>query len=191
MRDSLIKEKVLLTLEPAAWAPLSHAQQRLWFLHQLDPLDPAYNIPIAVELNGSLDPGALRCAVSAVTRRHEALRATFRSVHGRPAQSASHEPVSVALVDLSRLPSPAASRMAPESLRGAAAQPFQLADGQPARWALLRLARDRHILLLVVHHIVFDGGSLPVLARELETCYLSARAGRPAGFAPLPLRYTD
>jgi amino acid adenylation domain-containing protein len=191
MRASLIKEKILLTLEPADWAPLSHAQQRLWFLHQLDPLDPAYNIPIAVELTGSLDPGALRCAVSAVTRRHEALRATFRSVHGRPAQSASHEPVSVALVDLSRLPSPAASRMAVESLRGATAQPFQLAGGQPARWALLRLARDRHILLLVVHHIVFDGGSLPVLARELEAGYLAARAGRPTGFAPLPLRYAE
>jgi amino acid adenylation domain-containing protein len=191
MRASLIKEKILLTLEPAAWAPLSHAQQRLWFLHQLDPLDPAYNIPIAVELTGSLDPGALRGAASAVTRRHEALRATFRSVHGRPAQSASHEPVSVAMVDLSRLPSPAASRMAVESLRSATAQPFQLAGGQPARWALLRLARDRHILLLVVHHSVFDGGSLPVLARELEACYLAARAGRPTGFAPLPLRYTE
>ncbi|HLX47121.1 MAG TPA: amino acid adenylation domain-containing protein [Streptosporangiaceae bacterium] len=175
---------------------MSHAQQRLWFLHQLDPLDPAYNIPIAVEFNGSLDPGALRCAVFAVTRRHEVLRATFRSVQGRPAQSATrgptpHEPIPVAMADLSWLSSQAASQLAGESLRAAAAEPFQLADGQPARWALLRLARDRHILLLVVHHIVFDGGSLPVLAAELEACYLAARGGRPAGFAPLPLRYTE
>jgi len=162
-------------------APLSPAQQRLWFLHQLRPADPAYNIVTALEIGGPLAPAALAAATGAIVARHEALHATFALAGARPVQLCRPgRPVRPRLVDLTGPPAVAPDRW----LRELAARPFDLAAGPVAEWTLLRLAPDRHVLVFAVHHIVFDGGSLAVVCDDLAELYLAGLDGRPARLPP-------
>ena len=138
--------------------PLSFAQQRLWFLDQLSPGDPAYNIHGAVRLRGALDLAALARSLRAIAARHEILRARFPTVEGR-AEQVIAPPGGPALpvVDLTALP---AGRREGEVLRLAVAEaraPFDLARGPLLRTALLRLAAEEHVALFTVHHIASDG----------------------------------
>ena len=176
--------------------PLSFAQERLWFLDQLDPGRATYNMPGAVRLLGRLSLPALGAALAAVVERHEALRTTFRAGADHPVQvlgpaTAARLPLS--LVDLAGLP--AADREAAALRLGAdeAAFPFDLATGPLARACLLRLAAsgEEHALLLTLHHIVSDGWSLGIFVRELAAFYSAALAGRPAELPPLPVQYAD
>ncbi len=176
--------------------PLSFAQERLWFLDQLDPGRATYNMPGAVRLLGRLSLPALGAALAAVVERHEALRTTFRAGADHPVQvigpaAAARLPLS--LVDLAGLP--AAAREAAALRLGAdeAALPFDLATGPLARACLLRLAAsgEEHALLLTLHHIVSDGWSLGIFVRELAAFYGAALAGRPAELPPLPVQYAD
>src|SRR5215472_6164773 len=161
---------------PRAGIPLSSAQHRLWFLHKLDPADPAYNVSMAIEVRGPLNPASMAQAAAAVAMRHPARRTVFRSVRGRPFQRHAMRPPRMCLVALGRrADAEDEDGLVERLLQQAAALPFDLAAAPPVRWILVRCAPDRHVLLLVVHHIVFDGGSLRVTAADLESLYARFR----------------
>jgi len=174
--------------EPGA-APLSFAQRRLWFLAQLDPASAAYHLPSALRLRGRLDAATLERSLRAVVRRHEALRTTFTGRGGEAVQEI-HDDLfpPLAIVDL-RCLEPAARRRAGEALAATLARrPFDLGRGPLLRAALLRHARDEHVLVFVMHHIVSDGWSTGVLVRELSTLYAS---GGDARLPALPIQYAE
>jgi amino acid adenylation domain-containing protein len=169
--------------------PLSYAQERLWFLEQLDPGLPVYNIPFAVRLRGRLDRAALERALGGVVARHEVLRTRFRDLGGRPVQTVTEiaEPgVPLPLVDLRRggggtAREDAARRLA-ESEAGWA---FDLRQGPLLRARLLWLEDEEHLLLLTLHHIAGDAWSLGVLLAELAALYTGE------SMASLPIQYAD
>ncbi len=170
--------------------PLSFAQERLWFLDQLTPGNPIYNIPGALVLDGDLDAAALARALAEVVRRQEVLRTVFRAPGGQPVQVVLPvSPVSLPLIDLSALPEAARTAEAARLQEDEALRGFDLAAGPLFRACLLRLAMvgetTRHLLLLTFHHIAFDGWSIRVLARELAGCY----GGSP--LPELPIQYAD
>ncbi|WP_437759619.1 amino acid adenylation domain-containing protein [Sorangium sp. So ce1389] len=174
--------------------PASFAQQRLWFLEQLEPGSAAYHIAQATRIRGPLDHGALRRAVAAVVARHESLRTTFASRQGRPVQLVALEAeVDVPLVDLGALPSGERHAAFRRELEAAARRPFDLARGPLLRLALLRQTPVDHVLLVTVHHLVADAWSMGVLVREIAALYGAARAGAPLeGHLPeLPIQYAD
>ena len=178
----------------AGGLPLSFAQERLWFLDRLAPGKSIYNIPIAVRLEGWLDVARLEGALSAVVDRHEALRTTFAARDDRPVQvvaSLAPEPRPLPIVDLAALGSHVAQAEARRVAAAEAARPFDLEEGPLFRVALLRLAPSEHILLLGVHHIVADGGSLGILAREVGALYGIAGTGVSSPLPPLALHYGD
>ncbi|WP_163997847.1 non-ribosomal peptide synthetase, partial [Pyxidicoccus caerfyrddinensis] len=170
--------------------PLSFAQQRLWFIDQLEPGNSTYNMPAALRLEGTLDAGALEAALAEVVRRHEALRTTFVSREGQPAQHIQPDPTfHLPQVDLTSCSDSGeeARRLAREE----ALRPFDLAAGPLLRAMLLRLGDTEHVLLLTLHHIVFDGWSLGVLVREVAALYAAFMRGQPSPLAPLPVQYAD
>jgi amino acid adenylation domain-containing protein len=175
--------------------PLSFAQQRLWFLCQLRPESPFYNVPAAFRALGELSLPALEAALHEVVRRHEVLRTSFRVVHGRPVQEIPAIPASVSLplplADLSALPphlrEPEAVRLAGEE----AGAPFDLGRAPLLRVRLLRLGPGEHAVLATLHHIASDGWSVGILLREIAALYSAALAGAPSPLAPLPVQYAD
>lgn len=172
--------------------PLSFAQQRLWFLDQLMPGAPTYNIPIAVRLTGPLKAAVLEQSLCEVIRRHEALRTTFPTRDGQPAQVI--QATSDLQFHLSILDMPADSTpdvQIQDHLHEAARQPFDLAQGPLLRASLLRLSPSEHILLGVVHHIIFDGWSEEIFFRELTALYQAFSQGQPAPLPALPIQYAD
>jgi amino acid adenylation domain-containing protein len=179
-------------IERGGELPLSSSQLRQWFLVELEPGTPAYNLPLALRLDGPLAPAALAGALAEIVRRHESLRTTFAAVEGRPvAVIAAALALPLPLIDLGALP--AAARRA-ESVRLGRAEGervFDLGRGPLLAAALLRLAAGEHLLLLTIHHIVFDGWSLAVFTRELAALYLACRDGRPSPLPPLAVQYVD
>jgi amino acid adenylation domain-containing protein len=172
--------------------PLSFAQQRLWFLTQLEPDNPSYNIPQALRLKGALDLDALQQTINAIVDRHEALRTTFRLVNGEPVQLVSTRcDTAVALIDLGGL-APEQRETESKRLRMAEArQPFDLARDFPLRATLLRLGPDDYQLLLTIHHIVSDGWSMGILTKELSTIYEALTTGQAIELPDLPIQYAD
>ncbi|HBL31159.1 MAG TPA: non-ribosomal peptide synthetase, partial [Acidobacteria bacterium] len=173
-------------------APLSFGQQRLWFLHRLDPANPTFNLPEGVRLTGPLDVRALQRALAELVRRHEPLRTVLREVDGEPFQEVTAPLVPpLPCLDLTGLPGP---RAADESRRRSdeiAGLPFDLTRGPVLRAALVRLAARDHALLLVLHHIVADGWSMSILVRELTALYAAFADGRPSPLPELPIQYAD
>ncbi len=174
--------------------PLSFAQQRLWFLYNFEPESPEYNIPQAFGIEGELDPEVMQRALREVVRRHEALRTTFRSVEGTPAQVIAQViDMEVPYVDArQRVPVPGAAWG--EALRLAAADaraPFDLALGPLMRARLFRTGESQHLLYYNVHHIAYDGWSMGIFARELAALYDAFAAGLPSPLAELPVQYLD
>ncbi len=173
-------------------APLSYAQQRLWFLARLSPANAAYHIPLALRLEGPLDVAALSRSLAEVVRRHEALRTRFVEADGAVAQLAVEPgPGLLAVADLR-----AGGRTEREAelgrlAREQALRPFDLSVGLLMRAALVRLAAAEHVLLVTVHHIASDGWSLGVLVRELEALYGAFLAGRKSPLPELPVQYAD
>ncbi len=166
-------------------APLSFAQQRLWFLSQLDPSSAVYNLPVAVRLRGRLDTWALEQSLAAIVRRHEALRTTFQVVGSEPAQVVG-EPWGFALpqVDLRCL----GLRAEAETVRLTgedAFRPFDLQQGPVLRALLLRLGEEEHRLVVTQHHIASDGWSLGIFIRELTALYQSSP------LQEMPVQYAD
>ncbi|MFE5792220.1 amino acid adenylation domain-containing protein [Streptomyces sp. NPDC056503] len=162
---------------------LSVGQERLWFLDQLEPGDPAYNIPYVLRLSGDLDAGALGRALDSVVARHEALRSRFPAADGRP--SAVVEDPAPGFLDLRDLRGHTARETA-DVLASLTNAGFDLAAGPLLRAALLRIADDEHLLCLVLHHIVADGWSLGLLRAELADHYAAYKEGREPGLPTVP-----
>ena len=172
--------------------PLSFAQQRLWFLDQLAPGSPLYNIPSAVRLGGPLDVSALSRGLQELLRRHDALRTTFASREGGPVQLIA-ESLSIPLdvLDVAYLPPSEREARARELARQEALRPFDLERGPLVRTTLLRMAPEEHVLLLTLHHIASDGWSMSVLVHELAALYEAFSSGQPPSLPALSLQYAD
>jgi hypothetical protein len=172
--------------------PLSFAQQRLWFLDQLDPGDPAYNLPVAVRLAGDLDPDVLARAFAEVVRRHEALRTVFASADGTPSQEIVPELApELPVLDLRDLAEPEREPRAWAFLTEESRRSFDLRRGPLLRLHLLRLGDQDHLLLVTLHHIVADGWSIGLMVREIAALYEAFAAGRPSPLPELPVQYAD
>ena len=172
--------------------PLSFAQQRLWFLHLLDPQSSAYNMSFALRLSGQLDIPALERALNEIVRRHEVLRTTFDALDGEPVQLiATTQPLEVPLTDLSSLPPEQREAETQRLVVQDALQPFDFARGPMLRASLLRLAAEEHVLSLTMHHIVSDGWSMGVLVHEFAALYTAFSNGRLSPLEELPIQYAD
>ncbi|MBZ4423049.1 non-ribosomal peptide synthase/polyketide synthase, partial [Myxococcus sp. RHSTA-1-4] len=172
--------------------PLSFAQQRLWFLDQLEPGTPTYNLPVALRMEGSLDVDALERAFTELVRRHESLRTTFASVDGKAVQVIT--PPAPVRLERERLTFASAAereegvqRLATEESR----RPFDLGTGPLLRVRLVQVDTRDHVLLVTMHHIVSDGWSMGVLVREVVALYEAFQAGRPSPLPELPVQYAD
>ncbi len=177
-----------------ATLPLSFAQQRLWFLDQLEPNSPAYIIPQVVRLAGRLEVAALQRALNEIVRRHEALRTTFALVDGQPAQmieSADTSAVPLLTLDLSGSPASEREAEVHQAIERDVQQPFDLVRGPLLRATLLRLGEQEHILMLTMHHIVTDGWSLGVFVQELAALYEAFAHGLASPLPALPIQYAD
>jgi hypothetical protein len=172
--------------------PLSFAQQRLWFLHQLEAGSVAYNVQAAVKMTGPLNIPALERSLSEIVKRHESLRTRFGKVDGQPVQLIDDAmPVRFELTDLSRLAASVREAEAGRLAREEAISDFDLEHGPLLRAALLKLETDAHIALLTMHHIVSDGWSMGVLTRELGLLYEAFTNGAESTLAELPIQYAD
>ena len=167
--------------------PLSFAQRRLWFLHQFEGPGATYNIPLALRLDGSLNGEALRASLGDLLGRHESLRTIFTEVDGvghqtiLPAEAAG--PVFEVV--------PTSAMALPAALSEAARHGFDLAREVPVRATLFRLSETQHVLLLLIHHIASDGGSLGPLSRDLGRAYAARCQGQPPNWPAFPVHYAD
>jgi amino acid adenylation domain-containing protein len=172
-------------------APVSFAQERLWFLERLQQGGTVYNVPARLPLHGALDEAALERALGEIVRRHEVLRTTFREDDGVPVQVITPFAGFVLPVeDLSALGGAAREAVARQAAEDAA-RPFDLVTGPPFRARLLRLSAEERVLLLCMHHIVSDGWSLGVLFAELTALYDAYRDGGASPLAEPPVQYAD
>ncbi|MBN1209743.1 MAG: amino acid adenylation domain-containing protein [Myxococcaceae bacterium] len=170
----------------------SHAQQRLWFLDRLDPGSTAYLMPFALRLTGALNEAALRQGLDEVCARHESLRTRFEESDGEVLQVIHPpRPLELARVDLGAVPAAEQLERVRAFCAQEAARPFNLVRDVLLRATLLRLSERAHVLLLVFHHIITDGWSMAVFARELLELYAAAHAGRPSPLPELELQYAD
>ncbi|MEE8584841.1 MAG: amino acid adenylation domain-containing protein, partial [Acidobacteriota bacterium] len=156
--------------------PLSFAQQRLWFLDQLDPGNPVHNIPFALGLKGPLHAEALQAALNGIVRRHEALRTCFRAVEGKPVQLIREaEPFSLTAVDLRAFSAARRREELKKLLSREARRPFDLQEAPLLRAHLVHLQHEEQVLFVNMHHIASDGWSIGILVRELTALYDSRR----------------
>lgn len=170
---------------------LSFAQERLWFLDQLNPQNPFYNVATAVRLRGQLDAAAIERALHSAIDRHAALRTTFALVDGTPRQSVSANAFRLARVDLRELAADERERRVQKLAEEESLLPFDLATGPLIRATLIRTQEKEHTLLLTLHHIICDGWSMAVLQDEIAELYAAEVEGREPRLAPLTLQYTD
>src|SRR6267143_668427 len=176
----------------APTAPLSFAQQRLWFIDQLEPGSPAYHIATSLRLMGNLNVHALERAMQSVVDRHEVLRTRFPAVDGTPIQLIEPaQRIEVPLVDVTQLPEAEREQRTRERFKEAAQEPFNLATGPLIRCLLVRKTGQEHALLIVMHHIVSDGWSLGLLFRELSIAYQSIIREQPEQLPELRIQYAD
>src|ERR1700694_3305846 len=176
----------------AAGLPASFAQDRLWFLDQLEPGTAAYNLVRAFRITGPLNVNALTSAIGAVIRRHESLRTIFESVDGAARQVVlSDVEVQVPILNLSDLPESEREREALRIASEEGKRPFDLTRGPLLRTVLLQVSRDQYILVLAMHHIITDGWSISILFRELAHCYEAYASGREPELPELPIQYVE
>jgi amino acid adenylation domain-containing protein len=172
--------------------PLSFAQERIWFLTQLDPDLRSYHVPRALRVRGSFVPALVEATFSEINRRHEILRTTFPAIGGRPVQ-VIHPPFRMALpvIDLSALSAAVREEEMRRRILVEGRRPFNLAKGPLLRLALLRLATDEHTLVITEHHLVHDGWTQGVLLRDFLTLYSAFSRGEPSPLPDLPVQYAD
>ncbi|HEX2091396.1 MAG TPA: amino acid adenylation domain-containing protein, partial [Longimicrobiaceae bacterium] len=172
--------------------PLSPAQQRLWFLDQLEPGSAAYNLAFPIRLQGRVEVRVLQGALTEVVRRHETLRTVLRSVDGEGVQVIlPPAPVPLPRIDLTALPGEVREEEARRLAREEGLRPFDLARGPLLRSTLLRLGGDDWALLFTMHHIVSDAWSMEVLVREVSELYAARVEGRAPALPELPVQYAD
>ncbi|OBA76567.1 non-ribosomal peptide synthetase [Mycobacterium sp. 1554424.7] len=180
----------LVAVERPAVIPLSFAQNRLWFIDQLQGPSPVYNLAVALRLGGRLDADAFRAALADVVGRHESLRTLFAAPDGIPQQlviSAEQADFGWDVVDATAWPAGRLQEAVEETARHA----FDLAAEIPLRARLFRVADDEHVLVAVVHHIAADGLSIAPLVRDISVAYAGRCVGQAPGWAPLPVQYVD
>ncbi|MET0395442.1 MAG: condensation domain-containing protein, partial [Longimicrobiaceae bacterium] len=172
--------------------PVSFSQQRLWFIQQMEPESPAYNMPYALRLRGRVDVDALERSFDALRARHETLRTVFASVDGEPVQVVGEPgPRELPVTDLRAFPAEAREAEVRRLVQEEMTRPFDLAAGPLMRAQLLRLDEEEWALLFALHHIVSDGWSTGVLVRELSACYGAYTHGVEPGLPELPVQYAD
>ena len=172
--------------------PLSFAQQRLWFLDQLDPDTALYNAPWAIRMKGALNPEALTGALNELVRRHEVFRTTFTSIDGQPFQVIAPElKIQVATIDISGVPVEQREAEVQRLAVEAAQQPFNLKTGPVFRAKLVRTDAQEHVLLLNSHHIANDGWSMWQFIRDLGTAYEAICESKPCNLSEMPIQYAD
>jgi amino acid adenylation domain-containing protein len=172
--------------------PTSFAQRRLWFLSQLAPQSPFYNVPLSFRLHGQLDIDALRQSLNQIVDRHETLRTTFSFVDGEPVQIvAPSRQQELLLIDLSQFPEVEKGVEVSRLATLEAQAPFDLTKGPLLRSTLLRLGANEHLMLLTTHHIISDGWSVGILVRELAILYDALCTGVEPSLADLPVQYAD
>jgi amino acid adenylation domain-containing protein len=170
--------------------PLSFPQQRLWFLSQLEPGNPFYNLSVAVRLSGQLGIAPLTATMGEMVRRHEALRTVFPVRDGRPVQQIlPASPPRLPLVDLEALPE--SENELASLLQRTSREPFELAEGPLLRVLLLRLSEREHVIVVTMHHIVGDRWSLGLFVSEVVTLYRAFAEGAPSPLPELPVQYAD
>ncbi|WP_275409177.1 condensation domain-containing protein, partial [Paractinoplanes brasiliensis] len=166
--------------------PLSFAQRRLWFLHQLEGPSPTYNIPTALRISGKLDRDALDAALGDVVERHESLRTLFAAAADTAHQVVQDVGARPRLTVVGTCEDEVGDRLAE-----ATGFAFDLTADLPIRATLFDLGADEHVLLLLVHHVAGDGWSQPLLVRDLLTAYAARGAGQEPQWEPLPVQYAD
>ncbi|MFD6855976.1 amino acid adenylation domain-containing protein [Rhodococcus sp. NPDC060090] len=167
---------------PMSAAPMSAAQQRLWFVNRFDPASPGYNLPFAVQLDGELDVAALAAALGDLIERHRTLRTVYPAATEQvllPAEPVTLDPIAV--------PDDALGEFVTEF----ASAGFDLTVDRPMRTRLYRTAPERHVLVVVLHHIAADGWSLTPLLRDIAVAYEARHAGVAPSWSPLPVQYSD
>ncbi|HKF02992.1 MAG TPA: condensation domain-containing protein, partial [Candidatus Sulfotelmatobacter sp.] len=175
-----------------ASAPLSFAQQRLWFLNQLEPANPIYNESRAIRLRGSLDVESLQKSLDRIVARHDVLRTNFITLDGNPQQTITDSrAVELPVIDLRSCRDIDRESEAHRLLTDVIRRPFDLSRDLLLRVLLLRLAEQEHILLFVQHHIASDGWSTSIFWRELTALYEAFTSGRPDPLSELPIQYAD
>ncbi len=191
LREKREQEAARLPIAPrpdrSHW-PLSWSQRRLWFIDQLEGASANYNMPLALRIEGALDPDGVFAALDRIVARHEVLRSRIVREQGEPVQSlsAAQAPRWIDLSEDAEREAALARLFAEE-----AAHVFRLEHGGLFRAALVRLDRADHVLMLNMHHIVSDGWSMNVLMRELFEAYAALRSEREPAWAPLPIQYAD
>lgn len=171
---------------------LSFAQERIWFWDQVEPHSPLYNLPIALRMRGEMDLDALRKSLGLIVARHQALRTTFVSNHGRPSQVIHPaRAVELAITNISLLADDAREEEVQRLAKAEARRPFDLSRDLMMRAALFQLAPREHVLLLTMHHIASDGWSFGILLRELSEAYGAYTSGRSPSLPELPVQYAD
>jgi len=172
--------------------PLSFAQERLWFIDQLQPGSTAYNIPATVRLTGRVNFEALKASFNEIVRRHESLRTTFSAVDGEPIQIiADTHDVDLPVIDLRALSEQARKAEALRLTTEESRQPFDLSQGPPLRVCMIRIAEEEAVLLLTLHHIISDDWSMRVLFSELFAIYFAYLRGEESPLPDLRVQYTD
>src|SRR6185312_3136046 len=196
--EQLLREGVGVAAAPlrrvarAGPVPLSFAQQRLWFIDQLEGGSAFYNLPLAVRLQGELQVAALERTLSEIVRRHEVLRTHFEAEGGAPVQVIEEAAaLPLPLTDLSGLGEAERAAAVRALAQAKAGQAFELSRGPLLRVQLLRLEETEHVVLLTLHHIVTDGWSTGVLIKEVATLYEAYSQGRPSPLAELEWQYGD
>ncbi len=187
------EHEIIPQIENREQAPLSFAQQRLWFLEQLEPNNPTYLLPTALRLTGRLNVSVLQQSIDAIVADHEALRTNFiSSDDGSPIQVIG-EPRSIEmmLIDLTQLPHCDKQEQVQRLLNQEAQRPFDLASDLMLRATLLQIDQQEHILLLVMHHIASDGWSIGILWKQLAAVYEAFGNGLPSPLPKLPIQYAD
>ncbi|TBR56985.1 non-ribosomal peptide synthetase [Westiellopsis prolifica IICB1] len=172
--------------------PLSFAQQRLWFLDQLEENSASYNLPAAIHLKGQIQVAALNQAIQEIVMRHEVLRTTFSMVNGTPVQTiASRSNINLIEVDLSSVPNAEQAAEVERLATQEANRSFNLETDPLLRIALLHLAQKEQVLLINMHHIISDGWSMGIFVRELSTLYNAFCQGKPSPLPKLLIQYAD
>ena len=197
-KPTLTREEKLALLakrlekKPRPALPLTFSQQRMWFLEQRSPGLPAYHLPLVLELSGRLDEAVLERSFQEVARRHESLRTHFGEVSGTPVQFVDPQArLPFTVEGLEDVPEAAREAAVRQRIQRELETPFDLSRGPLARGVLLRVAPERHVLLVVVHHLVSDRVSMGVLTQEVMALYDAFAQGLPSPLPALPLQYAD
>ena len=172
--------------------PLSWAQERLWFLNELEGKSATYNMPAAVRISGNLDIKALQQAISEIVQRHEVLRSNFQTLNGTPIQVIDPEAIiTIIRVDLQQLETNKRENSVLLQAQKEATTPFTLENAPLIRCSLLQLSTSDYVLLLTMHHIISDGWSIGIFIQELSSLYQAFIKGEASSLGQLPIQYAD